>query len=157
MPAVGRVCGRDAGPGWCTEPVHCRGMCRRHYRRAARGLPVDPDHGHQVGITPSGHGLWGVVTIDDTRLVCHDCGRRYIALAVHIGMAHGSVRDYRMRHGLLMSTPLTATELSARLADAARSNGGVQRIAVARDPDAARRAADPTLIYRGLRLRRRRH
>lgn len=151
VPAKGRICGQEAGPQWCDEPCFSRGLCRRHYRRAAKGLPLDPDDGHQVGVTPSGHGIWGVVDEDaGGRLVCHDCGRAYLALGVHIGMTHGSVRDYRLRHGLTMSTSLAAEPLRRRYAETARIDGLIE----ARRPEHLA-AADPEIIARGIRLRRR--
>lgn len=153
MPAAGRVCGQTAGPDWCEEPVWARGLCRRHYRRAARGLVLDPDDGRQVGVTPSGHGLWGVLTESGGRLLCHECGRWYVALGVHVGMRHGSVRDYRLTHGLTMSTPLAAPALSQRLAQAATDTGAARRLEPARSPDTLR-LADPDTIDRGRRLRR---
>lgn len=154
MPAAGRVCGQEHGPSWCQDAVFARGMCRRHYRRVAKGLPADTNGGRQVGVTPSGRGIWGVLTTAaDGRLLCHECGRWYVALGVHIGMVHGSVREYRLTHGLLMSQPLAATGLSTRLAAATRGNGGTERIAAHRRTDIADRI-DPALARRGQRLRR---
>lgn len=156
MPAAGRICGTEHGPSWCEDPVFSRGMCRRHYRRAARGQDIDPDDGKRAGVTPSGHGSWGAIERDpDTgRLCCHDCGHWYIALAVHIGIRHGSVRDYRMRHGLLMATPLSAITLTARQRETTRRNGGSERVINTRDPIRALEAVDPAAIERGRRLRR---
>lgn len=155
MPAAGRVCGQEAGPQWCQAGVFSRGLCRPHYRRAARGLPLDPDDGHTVGVTPSGHGTWGAIATDDQgRLLCHDCGRWYINLAVHIGMTHrGGTRTYRLTHGLLMSTPLVAADLSETQRRHAIDQHAVTRLEPHRTPDSLAEA-DPTITSRGIRLRR---
>jgi predicted small integral membrane protein len=104
--------------------------------------------------SPSGHGRWGFVDVDPAdgdRLVCHDCGHAYVALGVHIGMVHGGVREYRLRHGLTLSTSLAAPGLAARLADAARP--AIGRLEEVRSPDHL--DAPQELITRGLRLSRR--
>ena len=88
MPAAGRVCGLEQGPAGCPEAAFARGLCRRHYRRAARATPAaatDP----VVGVTVSGTGRWGVLATDsDGRLGCHECGQFLPNLAVHVGMVH---------------------------------------------------------------------
>lgn len=153
MPAAGRVCGLEHGPAWCDGEVFARGLCRRHYRRRARGRELDPDGGRRVGITPSGHGRWGVVDVDDDGLLrCHECGRWYTSLAVHIGMTHGPVRDYRLTHGLTMGMPLVSDQLRHALGAAAARPSSQQRIAAAREPRHAIAAADPAIIERGKRL-----
>lgn len=154
MPAKGRTCGQSNGPEWCPDPVFARGLCRKHYRRAAKGFPVDPDDGKRVGVTPSGFGTWGVVDEQDGRLLCHECGGWFRSLGVHIGMRHGSVRDYRMKHGLLLSQSLNAPDVRRRLADAASRPESLWRIKEARDPVRAGRKADAEITNRGRRLRR---
>lgn len=155
MPAAGRTCGHDAGPTWCTDPVLARGLCRRHYRRAAKGLPLDPDDGRQVGTTPSGHGVWGVLTTDGERLLCHECGAWFQALGVHVGMVHDGARAYRLAHGLTLATPLTGPELHAARSARARATGLERQVADRRSPHTLA-LADPEMIDRGLRLAGRR-
>jgi len=158
MPAQGRICGQEAGPEWCQDPVFSRGLCRPHYRRVSRGQDLDPDQGRHIGVTPSGHGVWGVVDVDDTgRLRCHDCGRAFVALGVHVGMIHGSVRDYRLRHGLPMVVSLASERLRAALADAAARPESLARLAVARRPVEALAGADPAMRDRGQRVGGRHH
>ncbi len=154
MSRIGKVCGQEHGPAWCEVEVFSRGLCRKHYRQRARGAEEDRDDTPQVGVTPSGHGLWGHLTIENGRLVCHECGRSYLALGVHVGMVHdGGIRAYRLTHGLTMSTPLVVTELGDRLAEAAVSNGGGDRIREAsRRAEVLPSAGDP-MILRGTRLR----
>lgn len=151
MPAAGLICGQQAGPASCTDPVHCRGLCRRHYRRAARGGTLDP--AEPAVSDPSGHGRYGLLDpdpLDPDRLICHDCGRSYAALGVHIGMTHpGGVRDYRLRHGLPMSVPLTGPNLAAARADTARASA--DRLADTRTP-ATLADVPQDHITRGLRL-----
>ena len=156
MPAAGLICGQRAGPDGCPRPVFARGLCRAHYRRAARGLPLQPDV-TQVG-SPSGHGVWGVVEVDsEGRLRCHDCGRWYVALAVHVGMRHGPTRDYRLRHGLSLAAPLLAAPLRARQVEAASTPQQAAHLAAVRDPLRALAAIDPEMILRGQRLAGRHH
>lgn len=155
MPAAGLICGQQAGPTSCTDPVHCRGLCRRHYRRLSRGGSIDPAE-PALG-DPSGHGRYGLLDpdpLDPGRLICHDCGRSYMALGVHIGMAHddthpGGVRDYRLRHGLPMSASLTTTALNAALAEAVRTS--TDRLEGVRTP-ATLADVPQGHISRGLRL-----
>lgn len=149
MPAAGRVCGQVAGPEWCERDVLARGLCRPHYRRAAKGLPLDPDDGRLVGVTPSGHGVWGVLEEREDRLRCHECGGWYVALGVHAGMVHDGAHAYRLAHGLLMSTSLNAPPLRERLSRAASATA--DRLPPPPPPsDLTRERAE-----RGLRLRRR--
>ncbi|MDQ1246591.1 MAG: hypothetical protein QG597_959 [Actinomycetota bacterium] len=154
MPAVGRVCGQEAGPASCTADVLARGLCRSHYRRLARGGTLDPDE-PAIG-SPAGHGRWGIIDpdpVDPGRLICHICGRSYVALGVHIGMVHDDgVRAYRLAHGLPMSASLAAPQLAARLAEAAQD--AVDRLVDVRRSD---HLADvpQDIIARGRRLTRR--
>jgi len=153
MPAAGRICGQERGPASCTDQVFSRGMCRRHYRGVARGGTIDLDE-PAIG-SPSDHGRWGILDIDESdggRLTCHDCGRSFIALGVHIGMAHGGVRDYRLRHGLPLHASLAAADLSARLAAAGAASVG--RLEAVRTPDTLV-GVPQEMITRGLRLSRR--
>lgn len=154
MPAAGRVCGQEQGPAACDAPVFARGMCRRHYRRAAKGLPVD-DGMPAIG-SPSGHGRYGYLDEDpaDGRITCHECGGAYVALGVHIGMAHTiTVREYRRRHGLLMSQGLASSALSARLAEAATDAGTVSRLEPVRSPETLRGTPEDVIV-RGVRIAR---
>lgn len=153
MPAAGRVCGKGAGPDWCPDPVFSRGMCRRHYRRAAKGLPLDPDEGRVVGITPSGHGVWGVLTERGGRVRCHECGRWLIALSVHVGMVHDGTRAYRLAHGLPLSVTLDASALHETRSEHAIDADIVAQITDARSPETLT-LADQDLATRGNRLAR---
>ena len=150
MPAAGRVCGDGPGPGWCEVAVFARGLCKPHYRRAAKGLELDPDGGKQVGITPSGRGVWGVLETDGERLMCHEGGRWFVALGVHVGMQHSGVARYRLAHGLLMRASLNAAPLRDRLAEVVPRD----RLDGHRDPDAARALTPQDRLDRGRRLRR---
>jgi hypothetical protein len=149
MPAAGKICGQEIGPDACEEPVFSRGMCRRHYRRTARGAALEPP-GPALG-SPSGHGRYGLIDPDGERIVCHECGRSYIALGVHVAMRHGlAAGDYRTRHGLTRGVSLAAPALAQRLAEAALDNGGPTRLAEARSPDTL--VADQATITRGINL-----
>ncbi len=107
-----------------------------------------------VGLSPSGHGIWGVLTEADDRLLCHECGRWYAALGVHVGMVHDGARAYRLAHGLPLHTPLTATALHEARSQRALSSGLVQQVEQHRSADTLA-LADPAMAGRGHRLRRR--
>lgn len=151
MPAAGLVCGQEKGPEWCTDAVRARGMCRRHYRRLARGLPLDPDDGRQVGVTPSGHGTWGVLTEENGRVLCHECGRRYAALGKHVADMHDGGRAYRLEHGLPLSLSLSSADLREQNRARALERNLVQFIEDVRTPETLA-AVDDQVITRGRRL-----
>lgn len=148
MRAKGLTCSVEGCDGAC----FARGMCRRHYRRAALGLPVeDVDDGQIVGVSRSGKSVWGVVEQDGDRLICHECGRSYINLSVHIAMAHDmSVRDYRLAHGLTMRQRLVSEPLQERKREIGMTVA--HNLVDVRTPDTLR-LADQRIITRGRRLR----
>lgn len=48
-----------------------------------------------------GHGRYGVLDEDVEGLLCHECGRRYAHLGLHVYKAHGlTAKEYRAEHGL---------------------------------------------------------
>ena len=58
-------------------------LCDRHAARlrAGWGLPtvLDPLPG-----APSGQGRYGILDLDETGVLCHECGVRFIRLAIHL-------------------------------------------------------------------------
>lgn len=153
MPAQGLICGEQAGPAGCVRGVFSRGLCRHHYRRVARGLSLEEPAGPKVG-DRSGFGRFGLLDVDgDGRMLCHECGRWYVALGVHVGMVHGSARDYRLTHGLRMSQPLAATSLRRALSEASKANGAGDRIRGVSTREAAFAGQDKAMVTRGIRLR----
>ena len=56
----------------------------------------------------SGHGLWALVDRTASGILCHECGRRFASLGIHLNRAHDiSTRAYRHRHGLPAKESLT--------------------------------------------------
>src|SRR5690606_8832205 len=54
----------------------------------------------QVG-DEDGHGWYGVLDEDADGLLCHECGRRFAHLGLHVYKAHGlTAKEYRAAHGL---------------------------------------------------------
>ncbi|MEE6289278.1 hypothetical protein V2J52_16615 [Georgenia sp. MJ173] len=54
----------------------------------------------QVG-DDDGHGRYGVLDENAAGLLCHECGRRFTHLGLHVYKAHGlSANAYRTAHGL---------------------------------------------------------
>ncbi|EGT5595531.1 hypothetical protein B7O34_13575 [Corynebacterium striatum] len=48
-----------------------------------------------------GHGRYGYLDGDDERIICHECGGLYRALAPHLIKAHGmTAAEYKQAHGL---------------------------------------------------------
>jgi hypothetical protein len=48
-----------------------------------------------------GHGRYGVLDEDADGLLCHECGRRFAHLGLHVYKAHGlTAKVYRTAHGL---------------------------------------------------------
>lgn len=48
-----------------------------------------------------GHGRYGVLDEDAAGLLCHECGRRFTHLGLHVYKAHGlTAREYHAAHGL---------------------------------------------------------
>lgn len=94
-----------------------------------------------------GHGRYAQLEHDDEgRLLCHECGTWWRHLATHVRGAHGiPAAAYRQAHGLGATTRLVGDGVRERMrtAYAARGDEPLQRLAAARDPDAAR-AAGPT-------------
>lgn len=61
-PPASRPPGESAGKSWALtdaqtrcSPAEC---AARHYLRGAKGVSLDPDKRHVVGMTPSVHGVW---------------------------------------------------------------------------------------------------
>lgn len=93
---------------------------------------------------PDGHGRYAMLERDDEgRLLCHECGTWWQHLATHVRGAHGiPAAAYRQAHGLGATTRLVGDGVRERMrvANAARADEHLARLAAARDPDAARAA-----------------
>lgn len=131
----------------CGErPPWAKGACLRCYRRRRRGAaPLKQAPVSRYG-QPDGHGRYGMLDDDGTSVLCHECGRRYAALASHTLLAHGmDAASYRSAHGLGRRTPLLASglrEAQGRRARERIGGPGWQRFEAARDPQAASQARD---------------
>lgn len=63
--------------------------------------------GERFSGDPSGHGLFAVVDRDDTGVLCHECGQRFISLAPHLLSTHRiNAATYRQSHGIPASESL---------------------------------------------------
>lgn len=134
-------------PG-CTRDVLARRLCRMHYSRWRRGVPVDQP---RVG-DPSGYGQWGVMDRGEHDVLCHECGQRYASVGSHAYAAHGiTAREYRLRYGIPSTTPLVSLAVSrahSRRATAQVGTPAWGRLEAARDPQAASDARDHTAFRR---------
>lgn len=88
-----------------------------------------------------GFGRYGVVDETVDGLLCHECGRRFTHLGLHVFKAHGtSAAEYRTAHGL-GRRGLVATVTSEVIADNARRTMKSRPAFIeARDPVRARAA-----------------
>lgn len=143
-----------SAPG-CDRDAISHGLCLKHYRRA-RGKHADepaPRVGQAVGA-----GVYGRVAEDaEGRLICHECGRAYLNLAVHAFLAHGLTADeYRETYELPRSTKLAAVSVRERISHSSSKPESIARLARVRDPQAASSArTDDTFraVSRTQRLR----
>lgn len=91
---------------------------------------------------PDGHGRYAQLEHDDEgRLLCHECGTWWAHLATHARGAHGiPAAAYRQAHGLGASTRLVGDVVRERMrvANAARGDEHLARLAASRNPDTAR-------------------
>lgn len=114
--------------------------------------------GMQVG-DEDGHGRYGVLDEDADGLLCHECGRRFTHLGLHVYKAHGlTAKEYRAEHGL-GRRGLVAEATRLTIADNARERLPRNSLFVQRrDPAraaAARLAAGSVFSPAGLEAMRR--
>lgn len=91
------------------EVARGKRLCLAHQRRLDQGGGL-PTAGELSLGDPSGHGLFGVVDRSDTGVLCHECGKRFVNLGVHLQRTHqidGIV--YRRRHGIRAKESLAMT------------------------------------------------
>lgn len=105
-----------------------------------------------------GHGRYGVLDEDADGLLCHECGRRFSHLGLHVYKAHGlTAEEYRKVHGL-GRRGLVAEPIRQSIADNAREQLPRKTLFVEkRDParaTAARVAAGNVLSPAGLEAMR---
>lgn len=113
-----------------------------HYKRHRAGRDLaEPEVG-----SPSGHGRYGVLDTDGGRVLCHECGGWYRSVGSHVARSHGmAAREYKIRHGLPLSTALVAPDLSelhSRNAVGRVGGAGWVRLEAKRDPTAASHSRD---------------
>lgn len=62
-------------------------------------------YGEKAPYVRSGQSLFGALEYDQNRglVKCHECGKFALRLGSHVAKAHGSVRDYKVRHGFRVS------------------------------------------------------
>lgn len=93
---------------------------------------------------PDGCGRYGMLDTVAGRLLCHDCGGRYLHLATHARRSHAlSAAEYRERHGLGYDTVLVAEAARKKMAAVweRHRDEHLERLQSTRDPGAARQAA----------------
>ena len=133
-----RAQGSDPDPcseAGCDRDAVSHGLCLKHYKRQ-RGPHADVVS--RAG-QPVGAGVYGrVEETPDGRLVCHECGEAYLSLAAHILLAHGlSAAEYREVYEIPRTTRLVAARIRERTGARASRSVNLERLAAARDPQAA--------------------
>ncbi len=125
------------------------GLCQGHYSRQRRGMPLI-DTGPRIG-SPSGHGRYGIVDRTEDAALCHECGQWFESVGAHLRRGHGmTAAEYRARHGLKRTEPLTGRRASEERAAWSRERVGTaawRRLEAARDPAAAAAARDEAAFH----------
>jgi len=84
----------------CQEEAPSGPLCSAHQKRLDEGHGL-PSFGEVFPGDPSGHGIYGELTITELGLRCHECGREYVSLGQHTIRTHNlPAVEYRERHGL---------------------------------------------------------
>jgi len=88
-----------------------------------------------------GFGYYGLLEETGEGLLCHECGRAYEHLGLHVWRGHGmTAAQYREAHGLQRGRGLVAKELRSRIQTAAAARMTTpagEAFKAARDPQAA--------------------
>lgn len=107
------------------EAVTRVGRCTRCHNRYRKGLPRLVSL-RQVG-EPDGHGLYGILDVDEDTVLCHECGRRMQRLGRHL-VVHGmTIAEYREAHGLPRKLALPRWRTGARCPSRCGHGSGRQR------------------------------
>lgn len=119
----------------CDRDAVSHGLCLKHYKRQ-RGPHADVVS--RAG-QPVGAGVYGrIEETPDGRLICHECGGAYLSLAAHILLAHGmTAAEYREVYEIPRTTRLVASRIRERTGARASRVENIERLAAARDPQAA--------------------
>lgn len=125
---VGEVARAASMATWvCGRRAVTRGLCRRCYGRALRGLPPVDDRATEALGQPDGYGRYGCLDVDadGKRVLCHECGEWFASLGRHVSVRHGiPPTEYRAAHGLPRRLGLVAPALAAQQAERARAGIG---------------------------------
>lgn len=124
----------------CKRPAVSRGLCLMHYKRARSGRPKQE---HMVG-DPIGAGQWGILNENEEGIACHECGRRFHGLGIHVYTAHGiTAAEYRDAYGLPRGTPLASKRTRETYSQRALENDSTRLLDQYRDPVKASRSRGP--------------
>ena len=122
--------GTWSDPGHSEPSAHEHGVMRQDGRVTGR----------RVG-DRDGFGRFGVVDETADGLLCHECGRRFIHLGLHVYKAHGvTANEYRVAHGLRRRGLVVAPTAEVIAENARRTLSAKAAFSRARDPTAASQA-----------------
>ena len=137
---------RDCKAPGCPRTAIARDLCMMHYKRARAGRPLTD---REVG-SQSGFGLYGVLDVDETSVLCHECGERFASVGAHLARSHEmTAAEYRAVHGIPRTVPLISRSMSTGASERAKARldtAGWRRLEDARDPAAASAARDQSVF-----------
>lgn len=73
----------------------------------------------------SGESIQGGIEVHGQHgtIKCHECGKWFSSLSAHVFLKHGiTATEYKLRHSINLSTPLTSASVSARISSLTRQN-----------------------------------
>lgn len=104
----------------------------------------------QVGDT-DGHGRYAVLDDGPDGLLCHECGRRFTHLGLHVFKAHGmTAAAYRQAHGLGRTGLVTAATREVIAANARERLAAKPAFVQHRDPSRAAASRQGVISPAGL-------
>ncbi len=90
---------------------------------------------------PDGYGTFAELDDDGHTVGCHECGRRFWNLGLHVRVQGMTAAGYRQAHGLSTGQALIPADLARELAGHSRNSpASLAALAANRDPDRARAA-----------------
>lgn len=82
----------------CVRPAAGAGLCTLHHARNRKGQPLVAEW---ETTRASGHGFRGFSLRTWEKIQCHECGKWFKSLSVHLKLVHGlSTGEYRAAHDL---------------------------------------------------------
>ena len=89
-------------------------------------MPNMTEH-DEVGLSPTGHGLFGVMSLGQDWLLLHDCGKTFKNLGSHLKAAHHMTSsDYRTTHGIAANDALMCDSMRRKIGEESTGRIGTE-------------------------------